>query len=131
MGTIRIPLRFGGSKGEKVLYALFDSSATLSCISDEFAKEIGNPEKIWKPFVMATSAESHHVKVTKAMRADFFIDDLHLSDEFMIIQGLSEQAIIGVNTLQKWRLKLDFENDRVIIDPKVAIFILKDLKLIA
>jgi hypothetical protein len=30
--------------------------------------------------------------------------------------------------MQKWRIKLDFEHDRVEIDPKVAKLILKDLK---
>jgi hypothetical protein len=30
-----------------------------------------------------------------------------------------------VNTFQKWRIKLDFENDTVIIDPKVAKAMLK------
>ena len=32
MGIIRIPMRFEGSKGEKILYTLFDSGATFSCI---------------------------------------------------------------------------------------------------
>jgi hypothetical protein len=62
------------------------------------------------------------------MRADFYYDDIRLSDEFMIVPGLSEEVIIGVNTLQKWRIKLDFENDTVVIDPKVAKLILKQLK---
>ena len=29
--------------------------------------------------------------------------------------------------MQKWRLKLDFEHDMVIVDPKVAKFILKEI----
>lgn len=43
-----------------------------------------------------------------------------ISDEFLVIPGLSEEAIIGAATMQKWRIKLDFENVRVIVDPKVA-----------
>jgi hypothetical protein len=45
----------------------------------------------------------------------------------MVVPDLSEDAIIGVNTMQKWRIKLDFEHDTVIIDPKVAKLILKNL----
>ncbi len=41
-------------------------------------------------------------------------------DEFMIIDGLSEEVIIGAATLQKWRMKLDFEHDEIIYDPKVT-----------
>jgi hypothetical protein len=62
------------------------------------------------------------------MRADLYYDDIRLSYEFMIVPSLSEEAIIGVNTLQKWRIKLDFENDTVVIDPKVPKLILKQLK---
>jgi hypothetical protein len=43
----------------------------------------------------------------------------------MVIPSLSEEVIIGVNTLQKWRIKLDFEHDAVIVDPKVGKAILK------
>ena len=38
----------------------------------------------------------------------------------MLIPDLSEQVIIGAATLQKWRIKLDFERDQVIVDPRVT-----------
>jgi len=38
----------------------------------------------------------------------------------MVIPGLSDPVIIGAATLQKWRMKLDFENDEIIIDPRVT-----------
>jgi predicted aspartyl protease len=128
MGIIRIPLRFEGSVGEKIAYALFDSGATFSCMRDDIANEVGNPEKLRRPMEVATASEGHFVKIEEALRADFYYEDIRLSDEFMVVPGLSEEAIIGVNTLQKWRIKLDFEHDTVIIDPKVAKFILKQLK---
>jgi hypothetical protein len=56
---------------------------------------------------------------------DFYIDDVRLSDEFYLVPTLSEEAILGVNTFQKWRIKLDFESDKVIVDPKVAKAMLK------
>ncbi|MEP6512344.1 MAG: hypothetical protein ABJA79_00650 [Parafilimonas sp.] len=54
------------------------------------------------------------------VRLDFFIHDILLSDEFLVVPGLSEEAIIGSATLQKWRIKLDLEHDTVIVDPRVA-----------
>lgn len=128
MGIIRIPLRFEGSVGEKVLYALFDSGATFSCLRPDMAALIEEPSKLRNPMEVATASEGHFVKISEALRADFYFDDIRLSDEFMVVPGLSEEAIIGVNTLQKWRIKLDFENDTVVIDPKVAKLILKQLK---
>jgi hypothetical protein len=40
MSVIKFPLRFEGSKGEKVLYTLFDSGATFSCMRPEHASDL-------------------------------------------------------------------------------------------
>jgi predicted aspartyl protease len=120
MSIIRLPLRFEGSKGEKVLYALFDSGANLSCINEEFAEEITELIPFLHPRRLATASEHHFIEITNAIRADFYFEDIQLSDEFLVVPQLSEEVIIGAATMQKWRIKLDFETDTVIIDPKVA-----------
>ncbi len=74
---------------------------------------------------VATAAVGHYLKIEERITVDFYIDDIRLSDEFYVIPGLSEDAILGVNTFQKWRIKLDFEHDTVIVDPKVAKAMLK------
>lgn len=125
---IRLPLKFEGSKGEKTLYALFDSGATFSCIHPDYAAEIANIDKLFHHLEVSTASEGHYIRIDSAIRADFYLDDVRLSDEFMVVPSLSEEVIIGANTMQKWRLKLDFEHDTVIVDPKVAKLILKELK---
>ncbi len=120
MSIIRLPLRFEGSKGEKVLYALFDSGANLSCINEEFAEEITELIPFLHPRRLATASEHHFIEITDAIRADFYFEDIQLSDEFLVVPQLSEEVIIGAATMQKWRIKLDFETDSVIVDPKVA-----------
>jgi len=120
MSVIKLPLRFEGSKKDKTLYALFDSGANLSCISDEFAEELTELIPFRKPRRVNTAAEGHYIEIQNQIVTTFYIDDVQLSDEFLVIPGLSEEAIIGAATMQKWRIKLDFENDRVIVDPKVA-----------
>ncbi len=117
-----------GSKGEKVIYTLFDSGATFSCITPENANEIGMVEKLRLPLEFAMISKGHFIKIYNTLRSDFFYEEVRLSDEFMVVPDLSEEAIIGVNTMQKWRIKLDFEHDKIIIDPKVAKLILKELK---
>ncbi len=128
MFIIKAPVRFEGSKGEKVINALFDSGASFSCISPENAAEIGMIEKMRHPLEVATASRGHYVKIENTLRSDFYFNDIRLSDEFMVVPDLSEDAIIGVNTMQKWRIKLDFEHDMVIVDPRVAKLILKELK---
>ncbi|MBI4641456.1 MAG: hypothetical protein HY731_12225 [Candidatus Tectomicrobia bacterium] len=48
------------------------------------------------------------------------MEGYRFSDEFIIIDGLSDPVIIGAATMQKWRLKLNFEHEDVIIDPRVT-----------
>jgi hypothetical protein len=120
MSIIKNPLLFVGSKGEKHLYTLFNSGATLSCINLKHALELGVIENLGIPRILGTAFEGHVVKITQRIALDFYIDGVLLSDEFLLVPGLSEEAIIGAATMQKWRIKLDFEHDCAIVDPKVA-----------
>jgi hypothetical protein len=120
MSIIKIPLLYAGSKGEGRLYTLFDSGANLSCINPDFVENLETPVKLGRTRLISTAAEGHYIEITEAIRLDFYIDDVLLSDEFLVVPSLSEEAIIGAATMQKWRIKLDFEHDTVHVDPKVA-----------
>lgn len=117
---LKLPLQFAGSKGEKILYTLFDSGANLSCISAANLENLENPVSLGIARKLAIASEHHFIEISHAVRLDFYINDVLLSDEFLVVPALSEDAIIGAATLQKWRIKLDFEHDQVIVDPKVA-----------
>jgi Retroviral aspartyl protease len=125
---IKLPISFKGSKDEEKLYALFDTGSTYSCIREDLALKIGNTDKLPEPMYFGTASENQYLKVEYGMRLNFEINDVTLSDEFMVVERLSEEVIIGATTMQKWRIKLDFEHDAVIIDPKVGKFILKEIK---
>jgi hypothetical protein len=120
MSIIKTTLLYVGSKGEKILYTLFDSGANLSCINIDYVEDIANLQLLGRVRKIATAAEGHFIEVKFAVRLDFYMDDVLLSDEFLVIPGLSEEAIIGAATMQKWRIKLDFEHDKATVDPKVA-----------
>jgi predicted aspartyl protease len=120
MSVIKLPLLFVGSKGEKKLYTLFDNGANLSCIDKNHLNNLELPVSLGRVRKLATASEGHFIEVKDAVRLDFYIDDVLLSDEFLVVTGLSEKVIIGAATLQKWRIKLNFETDTVEVDPKVA-----------
>ena len=124
---LRIPIRYEGSKGDKILYTLFDSGATYSCISDEQVEVLEELIKLHTPLRLATASVGTYMEITHRTTLDFYHDEVRLSDEFLVVPGLSEDAIIGAATMQKWRIKLDFENDRVVVDPSVAKLILINL----
>ena len=120
MSILKFPLLFVGSKGEKRLYTLFDSGANLSCIHPDLVDDIADKQHLGRVRKLSTASEGHYIEVKEAVRLDFYINDILLSDEFLVVPGLSEEAIIGAATLQKWRIKLNFEDDKVEVDPKVA-----------
>jgi len=120
MSIIKHPLLYVGSKGEKTLYTLFDSGANLSCIHPDCIKDIEIPIHLGRIRQLGTASEKHFIEITERVILDFYIDDILLSDEFLLVPGLTEEAILGAATLQKWRIKLDFEHDQVIVDPRVA-----------
>ena len=120
MSIIKIPILYEGDQGELRLNTLFDSGANLSCISEDYAAQVATLLKYPRPKKIATAAIGHFIEVTHSIKTDFYLEDVQLSDEFLVIPGLSEDAIIGAATLQKWRIKLNFDTDRVEVDPKVA-----------
>jgi predicted aspartyl protease len=118
--VIKLPLLFVGSKGEKHLYTLFDSGANLSCIDKNHLNNLEAPISLGRVRRLATASEGHYIEINERVTLDFYINDILLSDEFLVVPALSEEAIIGAATLQKWRIKLNFEDDKVEVDPKVA-----------
>ncbi len=120
MSIIKLPLHYEGSQGEKTIYTLFESGANFSCIHPDQVEGLEALVKLFKPRNVDTHQKGHFIEVKYRIVLDFYIDDIRLSDEFLVIPNLSEDAIIGAATMQKWRIKLDFDHDKVIVDPKVA-----------
>ena len=125
---IKIPVRYEGPNGDKVLHTLFDSGSLYSCIHPDHVNDLGEAAKFRTPIEVETAAAGSDLFINERMAVDFFIQDIHLTDEFMVVPGMTEDAIIGALTMQKWRLKLDVEHDIVVIDPRVARAILHDMR---
>jgi len=120
MAVIQKLIRLVGSKGSQEEMAIFDSGSTYSCIRPELAEKLATIEPLPEPMDFGTAKEGETLTATERVILNFYLDGYRFSDEFMLIPGLSEPAVIGAATLQKWRLKLDFEADEVIIDPRVT-----------
>lgn len=120
MAVIEKKIKLKGSKGEEELLALFDSGATYSCIREELARKLANLEPLPEVMEFGTAEKGHKLKATSHISILFYLNGDRFSDEFMVVEGLSDDVIIGAKTLQSWRMKLDFEHDEVLYDPRVT-----------
>jgi len=120
MAVIEKEIKLVGSKGERKVFAIFDRGSTYSCIEPGLAESLGMIEALPEPMDFGTAKRGERLAAKEAIRLNFYIDGYRFSDEFMLIPELSEAVIIGAKTLQAWRMKLDFEKEEVIIDPKVT-----------
>lgn len=120
MSCLEETVRLVGSKGEKECLALFDGGSTYSCIRQDLAHRLAHVEPLPDPMEFGTAKNGEKVIAKECVRLNFYVNGLRLSDEFMVIDDLSEEVMIGAATMQKWRMKLDYENEEVIIDPRVT-----------
>ncbi len=48
------------------------------------------------------------------------INEITIFQQILVADELSEELIIGADTMQRWKIRLDPENEDVIIDKKVT-----------
>jgi hypothetical protein len=120
MTVIQKKIKLVGVKGEEEIDAVFDTGSTYSRIQPELAHKLETVLKLPEPMEFSTAEKDRKPIATECIRLNFHFDGLRFSDEFMLIPGLSEPVVIGAKTLQAWRMKLDFEREEVIVDPRVT-----------
>lgn len=124
MSVITRTLHFEGSKGEAELESLFGSGSTYSCIRPDFAEALGVTQPLHRPRNVETASKGSFIRIEHVVPLDFYINNLLMDDTFFVVPNLAEPAIIGAMTMQKWKIKLDFETDEIITDPRVSRLIL-------
>ena len=106
-----------GSKGSRRCGALFDSGASYSIIRPDIAESIEIPVALPDPqeWIFETAQAGLTMQANYLVGIDFRFDDseARFSDEFIVLDGCSEEAIIGATTMQKWSIKLDFESEEI------------------
>lgn len=118
MSIIKQPVLYVGLKNEARLYTLFDSGAEYSCISEEHIDDICTVHPCLRRR-FATASGEHFLEVKGMAHLNFVINDVQLDDVFYIVSELSEEAIIGATTMQKWRIKLNFGQDTIEVKPRL------------
>jgi hypothetical protein len=121
MSLIRIPVLFETITGNKSLITLFDTETNFSCINNEVAQHFGEAIPLQSTRRIITTSSHRHKDISEIMILDFTINDVRFFDSFFLVEGLSEEIVIGASTIQRWKIKFDSYNNMVIVDPKAAI----------
>jgi len=121
MSLLELPYTLVGSRGRASTVCLFDSGASYSVIRRATAERIARLQQLPEPFVFETAAAGEFITAEHGVFLEFFLEDAPrcFTDSFMVLDALSEELIIGATTMQKWRIKLDFVEEKVLYDRRV------------
>ncbi|MDI6840002.1 MAG: retropepsin-like aspartic protease [bacterium] len=113
-------VRIDGDKGGEEVDALFDTGTTYSFISKSIAKKVATVLLLPHPKVFELAEKGRKLEAKERISLDITLNGFTVSDDIIVVDNLSESLIIGAGTMQKWRIKLDMENDKVVIDERAV-----------
>lgn len=125
MGLIIKDVEIAGDKGARKVRALFDSGASLSLIRRSVVENVATEVRMPRPVSFLLGDGEGQLTAERWVPLVLNVKGVEISDNIVVVDKLAEELIVGAGTLQKWRIKLDLENDDVLIDPRVS-----ELKLI-
>lgn len=92
------------------------TGASLSFLRAEEAYEIGKPFKLIAPVRIEFGKGSTRIK--EMMPCAIRLNHYNIHWHFYVVPGLTEEAIIGADFFQHYRIKLDPKTEELIIDPR-------------
>ncbi|MEW6481747.1 MAG: retropepsin-like aspartic protease [bacterium] len=125
MGLITKKLKVMGDKGEREVNCLFDSGASVSFIREDIQRAIATPFSLLKLMSFQLGDGRGRIEADRGVFLRIVLPEGDIFDDVVIVDSLGEEMVIGAQTLQRWRIKLDFEHDDIIVDKKAL-----ELKLI-
>ena len=115
MGLIYKQLRVQGDLGERELRALFDTGSSRCLIRMDIAHEIATVNK--SPDKLRFQTASGILETQEAITSTIWIDEHPLLWFFIVAAELPEELILGADFFQVWKIRLDPENEEIILDP--------------
>lgn len=117
MGLIYKDVALKGDKGDGEFHALWDNGCSESFIRRDLAEKVATILKLSAPREFEMGKGTLSVAESTGI-LDVEAEGYNLFWHFLVVPDLSEELIIGADFLQRWKIKLDPENEKIIIDPK-------------
>jgi hypothetical protein len=121
MSLLEDKVTLKGLKGTTTVTALFDSGASYSCIKRSVAENVAVLEPLEEPMEFALADENAFVTADYVIHLSFYFQDTdrRFTDEFIVLDSLSEDLIVGAKTMQSWKIRLDFDKEEILYDRKM------------
>ncbi|MEW6102304.1 MAG: retropepsin-like aspartic protease [bacterium] len=119
MGLIVEHLKVEGDKGKGEVTCLFDTGSSETLMREDIAERISTLINLPQPLYLKMADGEGVIEAKKCMPLSIAINGCVIRDDVIVVSKLDDEMIIGTGTMQKYRIKLDLENEKVLIDPKV------------
>ena len=118
MGLIIKEYTVTGALGSDTVRVLYDTGAGASFVRRSIAENLGTIVRTLLPmtFTMADGRGTLTVDQDVALYID--VDGTPLMCRFFIVDDLAEELLIGADTMQRFKITLDMDNEAVSIDPR-------------
>jgi len=119
MGLIYKQLTIAGTRTSQRIKVLMDTGASYSFLRRREARRLGPLSKAPEPLTVQFGKGK--AKVSEALFAMVHLNHYRIPWTFYVIPGLTEQAVIGVDFFQRYRIKLDPRTERIVVDPRYLV----------
>ena len=118
MGMIIKDYTVTGNKGSATVRAVYDPHARDSLVRRDIAGLLGGLALMpTPPSHVRTSEGRKRLKVDNTISLIVAVGAYSLLRHFYVVEGLSDEIIIGQDMIRKYRMGLDFKNKKVAADP--------------
>ena len=115
MGLIYKGLPLQGDIGQREVRALFDTGASQCFVNRDIAQQVATVGKT--PYPLTFKMARGTLETDEAIFASVTINNYSLFGTFIVIPELAEELILGADFFQRWKIRLDPEQEEVSIDP--------------
>ncbi len=120
MGLIIKNLKIRGNEREGRVACLFDTGCSENLIREDVAKRFGTVISLVRPVEFRMADGEAVLEAKKAAILFISIDGCEIIEKALVVEKLSDEMLIGTETMQVRKIKLDLENEKVTMDPKAA-----------
>lgn len=120
MGEIIKDLPVRGNQGEATVRACFDSGSPNCFIRRDISERIAVPMTMPTPWLFRLVDGEGTVEVREGVYLNVTIKGVTVFWPFLVVDRLGDEMLIGVDMMQRWKIKLNFETDDVEIDRDIV-----------